>query len=46
MSDDKKISELSTLSPVDDNDYLVVVDRNDTTMSVDGTTKKALKTEK
>ncbi len=45
MSDDKKISELSTLSPVDDNDYLVVVDRSDTTMSVDGTTKKALKTE-
>ena len=45
MSDDKKISELSILSPVDDNDYLVVVDRSDTTMSVDGTTKKALKTE-
>jgi len=42
---DKRISELTTLVWVDDNDYLVVVDRSDLTMSVDGTTKKTLKTE-
>lgn len=45
MADDKKISELTTLSPVADDDLVVVVDISDTTMSASGTTKKALKTE-
>ena len=40
---DQKISELETLTPVDDNDYVVVVDRSDTTMGPNGTTKKSLK---
>lgn len=43
--DDKKISELDSLSPVADNDLVVVVDISDTTMSAAGTTKKALKSE-
>jgi hypothetical protein len=42
---DKRISELTSLSPVDDTDLIVVVDVSDTTMGVAGTTKKALKTE-
>jgi len=45
MADDKKISELVTLSPVADDDLVVVVDISDTTMSATGTTKKALKSE-
>lgn len=42
---DKKISQLSSLSPVADDDLVVVVDISDTTMSASGTTKKALKSE-
>jgi len=42
---DKKISALTSLSPVDDDDLIVVVDVSDTTMSATGTTKKALKSE-
>lgn len=42
---DKKISQLDTLATVADDDYLVVVDISDTTQSVTGTTKKAVKTE-
>lgn len=42
---DKKISQLSSLSPVADDDLVVVVDISDTTMSASGTTKKSLKSE-
>jgi hypothetical protein len=42
---DTKISELDSLTPVADNDLVVVVDVSDTSMSASGTTKKALKTE-
>ncbi|MFA6475724.1 MAG: hypothetical protein WCV88_06085, partial [Patescibacteria group bacterium] len=42
---DTKISQLTTLSPVADDDLIVVVDISDTTMAVTGTTKKAVKTE-
>ena len=42
---DTKISELDSLTPVADNDLVVVVDVSDTTMAASGTTKKALKTE-
>jgi len=42
---DKKISALTSLSPVADDDLVVVVDISDTTMSASGTTKKALKSE-
>jgi len=42
---DKKISALTSLSPVDDDDLIVVVDVSDTTMAATGTTKKALKSE-
>jgi len=42
---DKKISALTSLSPVDDDDLIVVVDVSDTTMASSGTTKKAIKSE-
>jgi len=42
---DEKISELESLTPVADDDLVVVVDISDTTMSASGTTKKALKTD-
>lgn len=45
MLQDEKISELESLSPVNDSDLIVVVDVSDTTMSASGTTKKALKSE-
>ncbi|MBK9272802.1 MAG: hypothetical protein IPM48_14550 [Saprospiraceae bacterium] len=46
MSDlDKKISALDTLTPVADDDLIVVVDVSDTSMAATGTTKKAAKTE-
>lgn len=45
MPTDKRITELDTLTPVDNDDLVVVVDISDPTMGVNGTTKKALKAE-
>jgi hypothetical protein len=45
MPIDQKISELQSLSPVLDDDLIVVVDVHDQSMAISGTTKKALKTE-
>jgi len=42
---DKAISELDSLSPVADDDLVAVVDISDTTMSGQGTIKKAVKSE-
>lgn len=42
---DKKISELDTLTPVANSDWVPVVDVSDTTDGPDGTTKKAARSE-
>lgn len=45
MAVDKQISDLTTLTPVDNTDWVAVVDVSDTTDGAGGTTKKAARSE-